>query len=179
MNAPANPLIPTAELPRFSDIRPEQIAPALDEAIAQYTEALRLDPNFAEAHNNLGVALRDRGKLDRAIAHYQQALRLNPDFAAAHYNLGIVLKALGRLDEAIKEYREATGASLKTSKDAIEAWMKSEKIAGSAGPGCGTSVLLLLLLGIGYLLTSRQRARDELGRMRSRAETAPRSGEEP
>jgi hypothetical protein len=49
--------------------------------------------------------------------------------------------------QAIKEYRETTGASLKTSKDAIEAWMKSEGIAGSTGAGCGTSVLLLLLLG--------------------------------
>lgn len=52
----------------------------------------------------------------------------------------------GRKIQAIKEYREATGASLKTSKDAIEAWMKSEGVSGSSGAGCGTSVLLLLLL---------------------------------
>jgi ribosomal protein L7/L12 len=55
----------------------------------------------------------------------------------------------GHKIQAIKEYREATGASLKTSKDAIESWMKSEGVAGSSGAGCGTSVLLLLLLGVG------------------------------
>lgn len=53
----------------------------------------------------------------------------------------------GQKIQAIKEYREATGASLQTSKEAIEAWMKSEGISRSPGTGCGASALLLLLLG--------------------------------
>lgn len=61
----------------------------------------------------------------------------------------------GHKIQAIKEYREATGASLKDSKEAIEAWMKSEGIAGSTGAGCGTSVLLLLLLGVGLAVGLR------------------------
>ena len=43
--------------------------------MASYRQALRLKPADAEAHNNLGNALRDQGKLDEAIASYQQALR--------------------------------------------------------------------------------------------------------
>ena len=51
----------------------------LDEAIAEYREAMRLKPDYPEAHNNLGVTLKDQGKLDEAIAEYREALRLKPD----------------------------------------------------------------------------------------------------
>ena len=49
--------------------------------MGQYQEALRLKPDFAEAHNNLGNALRDQGQLAAAVAHYQEALCLKPDYA--------------------------------------------------------------------------------------------------
>ena len=79
----------------------------LDEAIAEYREAIRLKPDYAEAHYNLGIALSDQGKLDEAIAEYREAIRLKPDSADAHNNLGIALQDQGKLDEAIAEYREA------------------------------------------------------------------------
>ena len=89
--------------PRQRPARPGEA----DEAIAEYREAMRLKPDFAEAHINLGVALRDQGKLDEAIAEYREALRLKPDHAEAHSNLGLALSDQGKLDEAIAEYREA------------------------------------------------------------------------
>ena len=51
----------------------------LDEAIAEFREAIRLKPDYAEAHNNLGIALKAQGKLDEAIAEYRAAIRLKPD----------------------------------------------------------------------------------------------------
>jgi Flp pilus assembly protein TadD len=42
-------------------------------------EALRPDPEGAEAHYNLAAALRDKGDLDGAIREYREALRLNPN----------------------------------------------------------------------------------------------------
>ena len=51
----------------------------LDGAIAEYREALRLNPNDDEAHFNLGVALGKKGDWDGAIAEYREALRLNPN----------------------------------------------------------------------------------------------------
>ena len=56
------------------------------EAVAQYQEALRLKPDYAEAHNNLGNALRDQGQLAAAVAQYQEALRVKPDSVEAHSN---------------------------------------------------------------------------------------------
>ncbi len=67
----------------------------LEEAAASYRQALRLKPDYAEAHNNLGVVLKELGQLDEAVASYQQALRLKPDYAQAHNNLGIALHGAG------------------------------------------------------------------------------------
>jgi tetratricopeptide (TPR) repeat protein len=66
-----------------------------DRAIEDYTEALRLNPNDAEAYNNRGVAYRHKGDYDRAIADYEAALRINPNFAAARDNLAQARRARG------------------------------------------------------------------------------------
>ena len=50
----------------------------LDEAVASYRKALAIKLDFAEAHNNLGGALRDLGKLEEAMASYHKALAIKP-----------------------------------------------------------------------------------------------------
>jgi len=71
------------------------------------SRALDIKPDYAEAHNNLGVALRDLGELDEAVATYRRALEIKPDYAEAHSNLGVALQELGELDEAFKCHRRA------------------------------------------------------------------------
>ena len=78
------------------------------EALAQYQEALRLKPDFAEAHYNLGnalAALPDR--LPEALAHYEEALRLNPDNAQAQNNIAVLYARSGRFDEATAHWELA------------------------------------------------------------------------
>jgi tetratricopeptide (TPR) repeat protein len=53
------------------------------EAIEQYEMALRINPDFAEAHNDLGNAFERQGKVREAREQYEQALGLNPDLTAA------------------------------------------------------------------------------------------------
>jgi protein O-mannosyl-transferase len=81
----------------------------LNEAIAQYQEALRLEPDDAEAHNNLGNAWsRIPGHLDDQVAQFKASLRLKPNLAETHNNLGLALVQIpGRLDDAVKEYETA------------------------------------------------------------------------
>jgi tetratricopeptide (TPR) repeat protein len=78
----------------------------LDAAIAEYTTALEIKPDFAEARNYLGFALAERGDYDAAIVQYREALRALPTFVEAHNNLGLALAASDHLDEAIAEFSE-------------------------------------------------------------------------
>lgn len=65
------------------------------------------NPVYAEAHHNLGVALKEQGKLEEAAGAYRKAIAAMPDLAEAHYNLGVVLMDEGKLDEAVASYRKA------------------------------------------------------------------------
>ena len=75
--------------------------------MAAYRTALELKFDHADAHYNLGIALKDQGKLDEAVAAYRTALELKPDHADAHNNLGNALKGQGKLDEAVAAFRKA------------------------------------------------------------------------
>ena len=77
----------------------------LEETIASYQQALRLKPDYADAFNNLGLALKDQGKLDEAIGNYQQALRLQPDHPMARCNLGGALQQVGDFAGSEEAYR--------------------------------------------------------------------------
>ena len=72
------------------------------DAVVANRKAVALVPNDAEAHYNLGNALKDLGRLEDAEASYRQAIALKPDYAEAHSNLGLTLKELGRFGEALK-----------------------------------------------------------------------------
>jgi protein O-GlcNAc transferase len=54
-----------------------------------------LNPNAAEAHNNLGVAVGMLGRLDEAIGHFRRALQIRPDYSDAQRNLAAALQAIG------------------------------------------------------------------------------------
>ncbi len=77
------------------------------EAEKEWREAIRIKPDYAEAHYNLGVALDDQGRAAEAEKEYREAIRIKPDYAEAHSCLGALLAAQGRAAEAEKEYREA------------------------------------------------------------------------
>src|SRR5208337_782183 len=76
-------------------------------AIDYLNAALRLKPDFAGAHNNLGNVFIIQRKLPEAVASFQEAVRLQPDFVMAHNNLGNALREQGRLDDAIAAFRTA------------------------------------------------------------------------
>jgi len=80
----------------------------LAEAITQYEEALRIRPDYAEAHNNLGTAFQQTGAIDSAIAQFRNAIRDNPDYAGARLNLAAALQNTPNGSaEALEELRVA------------------------------------------------------------------------
>jgi tetratricopeptide (TPR) repeat protein len=75
--------------------------------VAEYREAIRLDPKYALPHDNLGIALERKGDFDGALAEHKEAIRLDPKYARPHNNLGYVLQRKGDLDGATAEYKAA------------------------------------------------------------------------
>jgi hypothetical protein len=78
-----------------------------DKAIADYTQAIRLNPKYAVYFKNRGGSNYRKGDLDKAIADYTQAIRLKHDDYMTHYNLGSALDAQSRHQEAETAYRHA------------------------------------------------------------------------
>ncbi|HMD53783.1 MAG TPA: tetratricopeptide repeat protein, partial [Phycisphaerae bacterium] len=79
----------------------------LSEAIESYRTAIKLQPKYAEAHNNLGNALQESGQFEEALAEIRIAIQLKPDLTEAYNNLGNVLRSQNRLDEAVQEINNA------------------------------------------------------------------------
>jgi tetratricopeptide (TPR) repeat protein len=88
----------------------------LDRAIADFTQAIRLNPKDALAYSNRGLTWADKGDFDRAIVDYTTAIRLAPlprsdlpgiPHVNIHHNRGIAWAKKGDLDRALADYDEA------------------------------------------------------------------------
>src|SRR5665213_1919406 len=87
-----------------------------DQAIADETQALALNPNNSGGHDIRGNAYRHKGLYDQAIADYTQSIALKPNYAAsyndsgnatAYIDRGIAYKDKGLYDQAIADYTQA------------------------------------------------------------------------
>ena len=88
-----------------------------DEAHAAFKRAFELKQDFAEAHNNFGLLLQDRGEAQSAIEQFDRALALKPNYVEAHVNRGFALELEGRLDDATAECE----CALRLKPDSAEA----------------------------------------------------------
>jgi tetratricopeptide (TPR) repeat protein len=84
----------------------ENIAKA-DEAIATYQKVLKLDPDYAPAHINLGTLYYNQSDYELAEEHYRLAIEADPRYALAYFDLGNVLDETQRMPEAIAAYKAA------------------------------------------------------------------------
>ncbi len=72
-------------------------------AEANLNQALHLNPDFAEAHFELGLIALAQGKVDRGISALEKAVSLDPQLAAAHYRLGLAYQRIGNAPRAKEE----------------------------------------------------------------------------
>jgi tetratricopeptide (TPR) repeat protein len=79
----------------------------IDRAIADYTEAIRLDPKYAWAYGRRGDAYGMKGDYDQAIADLTEAIRLDPKYDLAYGRRGAAYVMKEDYDRAIADLTEA------------------------------------------------------------------------
>lgn len=72
-----------------------------------FRQAVALDPDYSEAHTNLGAEYINLGQIDDAITEFRSAIALDPATSVHHAYLGSALIILGRVREAEAEARTA------------------------------------------------------------------------
>jgi lipoprotein NlpI len=90
-----------------------------EKAIADFDEALKLEPKNASIYNNRGNARNDKGEGDAAMADFDAAIKTNPRYAAAYFNRGNAFAAKGETDRALKDY----DAAIKNNKRNVNAFI--------------------------------------------------------
>ena len=113
----------------------------LSEAIPYLEAAVRIDPDSAPAHTDLGSALARTGHLAEAIAQFEEAILLEPDAPIPHNNLGSALTEAGRLPEAIAEFQ--TALRLDPGYDEARRNLAAAQAGGSAEPHRSRGIALL------------------------------------
>jgi lipoprotein NlpI len=78
-----------------------------DRAIADFNEAIQLEPTSADAYDGRGTAHFAKGEIDEAIADDDEAIRLGPKYGGAHTNRGVSWYAKGDKVRALADFDEA------------------------------------------------------------------------
>ena len=78
-----------------------------DKAVDCYQQTLSLNPDYIDAHNNIGDLFIEQEKLLEAGNHLQEALALNPKHGETHYNFGKLREAQGQMDNALACWKRA------------------------------------------------------------------------
>jgi TonB family protein len=102
-NAATEPSVQDATRDNASGVRKARNRD-FDGAIADYTEAIRLDPTFADAFHNRGVARSAKGDFDAAIRDYSRAIELDPRRARTYFSRGVAFSRTRDYDRAIESF---------------------------------------------------------------------------
>ena len=79
-----------------------------DKAASYFQQIITSDPKNADAHFNLGLALRALGKINQSQISLERSAELNPRSSEIHYQLSLTLSAAKKHQEAIKQINIAT-----------------------------------------------------------------------
>jgi predicted Zn-dependent protease len=90
------------------------------EAIADYKQALKLDPYLIPAYNNLANLQEKKGLFADAMATYAKAIEMAPDEPLLHFNLAVIQEKQGKIVEAYQHYREYVKLSSNPDPQIVE-----------------------------------------------------------
>jgi len=94
-----------------------------EKALKLYNWALKLDPNFVDAWNGIGIILVYLKRYDEAEECYKRALELDPKNITVNLNLSELYQIVGKLDEALKFAKKAIRLSKEFDDKAISRYL--------------------------------------------------------
>ncbi|HEV3344116.1 MAG TPA: tetratricopeptide repeat protein [Pirellulales bacterium] len=96
-------------------------------ALEELTKAVELDPDYADARVNRGIAYQALGALDDALRDFERAISLEPGAAGHYFRRGVVYRLQGRTEEAIADYQTA----VRLQPDLANAWFNLGNLYGA------------------------------------------------
>jgi tetratricopeptide (TPR) repeat protein len=75
-----------------------------DKAIADCTEAIKIDPENSAAFNSRGLARHGKQELDKALEDFDEAISLEPKYGIAYFNRGLIRAEKKEYGQAIAEF---------------------------------------------------------------------------
>lgn len=92
----------------------------VDQAIDNYSKAIKIDPKFAKAYNNRGAAYILKKQYDLAIADFTKAIELDPKNGKAYHNRAIVYSYQGETDKALQDLQKARRLGIAVNPDFLK-----------------------------------------------------------
>ncbi len=114
------------------------------EAIRDYSDALRSNPDLSEARAGRGVLYEEAGQKDLALDDYNEAIRLNPNLPRALYCRGMIYMAQAAYEKARSDFREAIRSFPNFEAAYVEAAFASRNLHDRNGAMSGFEVALTL-----------------------------------
>jgi tetratricopeptide (TPR) repeat protein len=91
-----------------------------DQAIDKYSKAIKINPKFAKAYNNRGIAYMWKKQFDRAVADFNKAIELDPKNGKAYNNRAIVYSYQGETDKALKDLKKAQSLGIAVNPEFLK-----------------------------------------------------------
>ena len=127
----------------------------LDESKKEFQRAVQIEPNMAEAYNNLGYLNEAMDNFDAAIAMYKKALAVRPDYKTARENMERLVEAPVIVPERPRISKRELMRKLFFEVDTKWGFSRDVEIETPNGKAETTSVAKRALFRIGYLPTER------------------------
>ena len=72
-----------------------------EKSINSFKKAIKIDPNFFQAYNNIGLSFYEFGEYEKAINSFEKTLKINPNYFEAYNSIGLAFSKCGKYEEAI------------------------------------------------------------------------------
>jgi tetratricopeptide (TPR) repeat protein len=91
-----------------------------DQAIDNYSKAIKINPKFSKAYNNRGIAYIWKKQYDLAIADFSKAIEFDPKNGKAYNNRAIVYSYQGEADKARQDLQKAQSLGIEVNPDLLK-----------------------------------------------------------